>query len=567
MASPVPQSSSAASKSGVSGMLPLTFYFRRRTGSSESSSDDCIPRPLCKRRPPAPAMNFKKKRPLGRPRKVPVAAKGTKLVDYSSSEDDCDQVSVSTSSGTAESLSKKDAPVKKKQLHKMYSRKQKSAVALYARHHGIRAAARHFGVHHKNVQRWRNEQVSKIRNPHKRANKKGQGRKISYPQDIEDKIVTWILEKRDVDCVAISTQLVQAKAQCLIKEHNPEFKASEGWARKFFRRNGLVLRTRTHISQNLPKDLEDKIKAFHQTVKDIRDSSDYPPEFICNMDETPLYLDTIPRKTVSRRGAKTVHVRTTCSEKNRITVTLCCTAAGKMLPPFTVFKGKTMRPLKNVTIPSGVYATTQTKAWMDEDRMLEWVRKVWCPYVQGKPALLALDTFSAHLTDKGTKLLVIPGGCTSVLQPLDISINKPFKGYVRQLWCQYMVDEAEKGVSIIKPVCKSVLLEWILKGVDLLESKPSIVKKSFDVAGIVLSGGDANVRDDESYSEIQELMKEVFGDEHMGYVSDHQSSESSNEEDPFASDDDAGAVDEVDSDKSSIRDPFASESDVNSATD
>ena len=116
MASPVPQSSSAAStsRSGVSGMLPLTFYFRRRTGSSESSSDDCIPRPLCKRRPPAPAMNFKKKRPLGRPRKVPVAAKGTKLVDYSSSEDDYGQVSVSTSSGTAESLSKKDAPVKKK---------------------------------------------------------------------------------------------------------------------------------------------------------------------------------------------------------------------------------------------------------------------------------------------------------------------------------------------------------------------------------------------------------------------------------------------------------------------
>ena len=91
----------------------------------------------------------------------------------------------------------------------MYSRKQKSAVALYARHHGIRAATRHFGVHHKNVQRWRNEQVSKIKkNPHKRANKKGQGRKFSYPQDIEDKIVSWILEKRDVDCVAISTQLV-----------------------------------------------------------------------------------------------------------------------------------------------------------------------------------------------------------------------------------------------------------------------------------------------------------------------------------------------------------------------
>ena len=39
--------------------------------------------------------------------------------------------------------------------------------------------------------------------------------------------------------------------------------------------------------------------------------------------------------------------------------------------PFVVFKGKTMRPLKNVTIPDGVVATTQKKAWMDEARMIE----------------------------------------------------------------------------------------------------------------------------------------------------------------------------------------------------
>ncbi len=110
-------------------------------------------------------------------------------------------------------------------------------------------------------------------------------------------------------------------------------------------------------------------------------------------------------------------------------MTLCCTASGKLLPPFLVFRGKT---IKNVKIPPGVVCTTQEKAWMDEKRMLEWIDKVWLPYVQGKPTLLSLDTFSGHLTEAvndsfdkcGTKLLVIPGGCTSVLQPLDISINK-----------------------------------------------------------------------------------------------------------------------------------------------
>ena len=221
------------------------------------------------------------------------------------------------------------------------------------------------------------------------------------------------------------------------------------------------------------------------------------------------------------------------SEKNRITAVLCCTAAGKLLPPFVIFKGKTLRPLKNVKIPGGVVCTTQEKAWMDENGMIKWIEKVWSPYVSSKPALLSLDTFSAHFTKKvmdafakcNTTLLAIPGGCTSVLQPLDISINKPFKSYLRQLWCQHMVDEAEKGVTTkITPASKSQMLEWIKEANDRVESKPNTVKKSFEVAGIVPSD---DQRKDSAYTEINDVMAEVFGLEHMGYVEP--------DDDPFAS--------------------------------
>ena len=54
---------------------------------------------------------------------------------------------------------------------------------------------------------------------------------------------------------------------------------------------------------------------------------------------------------------------------------------------------------------------------------------------------VVLDSFSAHLTDNiqamfarcNTTVLVIPGGCTSVLQPLDVSINRPFKDHLEKV--------------------------------------------------------------------------------------------------------------------------------------
>ena len=111
----------------------------------------------------------------------------------------------------------------------------------------------------------------------------GQGRKLSYSKELEEKLVAWILEKRETDCVPISSQLIRCKALSLIRPVNPSFKASDGWVRKFMKRNDLVLRCRTHISQTLPKDLEQKIKAFHDEVASVFENSDFPLDYIVCM--------------------------------------------------------------------------------------------------------------------------------------------------------------------------------------------------------------------------------------------------------------------------------------------
>ena len=84
------------------------------------------------------------------------------------------------------------------------------------------------------------------------------------------------------------------------------------------------------------------------------------------------------------------------------------------------------------------------KGWMDENGMMLWISRIWhnCPGgLFKKKACLVYDMFKAHLMDSiktalsklNTDIAIIPGGLTSQLQPLDVSINKPFKDRIRVL--------------------------------------------------------------------------------------------------------------------------------------
>jgi hypothetical protein len=59
--------------------------------------------------------------------------------------------------------------------------------------------------------------------------------------------------------------------------------------------------------------------------------------------------------------------------------------------------------------------------------------------------MLILDSFHGHTTQEVKKILknrnmdqvIIPGGLTSMLQPLDVCINQPFKAVLKE---QYTMD-------------------------------------------------------------------------------------------------------------------------------
>ena len=190
----------------------------------------------------------------------------------------------------------------------------------------------------------------------------GSGRKITYPQEDEDAIVQWVLEQRDLH-LPVSVQSIMNKASELISKKNPSFLASRGWAQKFMRRNNLVIRMKTTMSQKLPAALEEKISPFQKAVARSLQENEFPFELIGNMDETPMYFDVASNNTVENKGTKTISVRTTEAEKRHLTVVLAATADGKMLPGMVIFKGK--RKTKGIEVPAGWIVCMQEKGWLD----------------------------------------------------------------------------------------------------------------------------------------------------------------------------------------------------------
>jgi len=189
------------------------------------------------------------------------------------------------------------------------------------------------------------------------------------------------------------------------------------------------------------------------------------------------------------------------TKKNRFTCVLGILSNGVKLPPFVVFKGK--RLPKN--LPNGIFVYMNEKGWMNEELTKIWIDRVWNnrPNSFNQKSLLVMDSFEGHKTElvkencrkSKCDLAIIPGGLTSVVQPLDVCVNKPFKDKLRNKWNQWMTSGSAsltKNGNLKKPDY-GVMCQWII---DCWNEIPeSLVIKSFKKCGIsnLMNGSEDNL--------------------------------------------------------------------------
>lgn len=368
----------------------------------------------------------------------------------------------------------------------------KLKVIAYAEKRGNRAAGREFAVTESNIRYWRKQKLALAETNASRRAFRGPKRG-NFPE-LEVKLLEYVRKLCDEE-ITLSHEMLRLKAQELATEQgisSVQFKASRGWVCRFLKRKGLSLQKRTSLCQRMLSEFDVKIINFHRHVIKLRKNNGYLLSQIGNANHVPLYFDMPTNTTLAEKDYKSFLIQKTGCEKLRCNVMLAITADGTKLPPYVIFKRKTM-PIDN--IPKGIHVRVHEKGWMDAAMLGDWMRTVWNRRPGSKlkkPSLLVWDNFRGYLGE-GTKailkammtdLAVIPIGLTSVLQPLDVSVNKPFKESVKKLYLQWVAEEKQTlaPTEKIKPPSSEIICLWILMAWDMV--KPEVIIKSFLKTGI-----------------------------------------------------------------------------------
>ena len=158
--------------------------------------------------------------------------------------------------------------------------------------------------------------------------------------------------------------------------------------------------------------------------------------------------------------------------------------AGSFLPIQLIYLGKTPRCQSEFNFPKEFLVTQTASHWADENTSIDMLKKILIPYVEAerkelgvsdKLWLLICDVFKGQWThavkdvvkESNSKMVPVPNNSTNYFQPLDLTVNKSSKDFLRQearsWYSQEIVKQMEAGkrhdeikvevrISVVKPL-------------------------------------------------------------------------------------------------------------------
>ena len=311
--------------------------------------------------------------------------------------------------------------------------------------------------------------------------------------ELDQKVYEFLEEERSQGR-AVSNEVLKSRALQVAGGLRIEgFKASCGWLERWKRRYNVGMRAGINNAQKLPSDYVDLLHTFRKTIIIARKTHKIELSDIVNMNQTMCRFDMPPSRT-NKKGEKSIRIKTTRAEKKGFTVALAATASGTKLPAVIIFKecggSLGVRIQRSLRIPSNMGVRATANGWMTAEEYQHWLVHVYGK--ECKHCLLIVDSYKPHWSETSMEVVkehcnaecvIIPGGCTSIVQPMDHCINKPFKEHIRASWQEWMrQDKAKTKMGNLKQPTRQDAIDWVSKAWESI--KLDTVIHSFLVCGI-----------------------------------------------------------------------------------
>ena len=362
------------------------------------------------------------------------------------------------------------------------------------------------------------EQVGKNSAVKKREEGLGYSQRVLWPE-LEDRLYREFIERRKAGRI-VKQEWFRIQSAFFFRSIYPNvnptiFSFSNRWFRGFLSRHRISLRSITKTAQKLPEDYrilvinwlrfnrrnsQPRVACFWE-VSLQHPVGRYELSNICNLDETPIPFDFLDGKTYNSICEKTIWAKESKSGwgKRQASLVLCIFGDGiPRIPPMIIFHGTGQRlGNEKQQYDPRVLVEYNPTAYMNESLFERYITNHLLPVLGGWPTLFAMDLMGSHKTPTILDLLskfnvtpsFIPAGCTSLVQPLDVSVNKPLKDRLRYLTNE-RIFELESMAEFEKwaPRDRRIMMTHCVSKAfyDFHREKGDVIRRSFRKVGLTL---------------------------------------------------------------------------------